>query len=67
MISSTMDEVAVEVDGGVVVVTLNRPAKLNAVTPEMSKELTRLAHALNDDDSVRAIVLTGAGERAFCG
>jgi len=66
MISSTIDEVAVEVDGGVVVVTLNRPAKLNAVTPEMSKELTRLAHALNDDDSVRAIVLTGAGERAFC-
>ena len=66
MISSTIDEVAVEVDGGVVVVTLNRPAKLNAVTPVMSKELTRLAHALNDDDSVRAIVLTGAGERAFC-
>ena len=66
MISSTIDEVAVEVDGRVVVVTLNRPAKLNAVTPEMSKELTRLAHALNDDDSVRAIVLTGAGERAFC-
>jgi len=66
MISSTIDEVAVEVDGRVVVVTLNRPAKLNAVTPEMSKELTRLAHALNDDDSVRAIVLTGAGERALC-
>ncbi len=66
MITSQIDEVTVEVDDAVVVVTLNRPAKLNAVTPEMSKELTRLAHALNDDDSVRAIVITGAGERAFC-
>jgi enoyl-CoA hydratase/carnithine racemase len=66
MITSRLDEVAVDVDGGVVVITLNRPEKLNAVTPDMSKELTRLAHACNDDDAVRAIVITGAGERAFC-
>jgi enoyl-CoA hydratase/carnithine racemase len=66
MITSRIDEVTVEVDESVVVLTLNRPAKLNAVTPEMSKELTRLAHALNEDESVRAIVLTGAGDRAFC-
>ncbi|MHC3000003.1 enoyl-CoA hydratase/isomerase family protein [Microbacterium sp. HJ5] len=66
MISSTIDEVLVETDGHIVVVTLNRPAKLNAVTPEMSKELTRLAHAVNEDDEVRVAVLTGAGERSFC-
>ena len=66
MITSRLDEVAVDVDGGVVVITLNRPEKLNAVTPDMSKELTRLAHACNDDDTVRAVVITGAGERAFC-
>ncbi|BDV31440.1 enoyl-CoA hydratase/isomerase family protein [Microbacterium terricola] len=66
MITSGIDEVTVESDGHVVTITLNRPQKLNAVTPAMSKELTRLAHAVNDDDSVRAVVLTGAGERAFC-
>ncbi|TQK17690.1 short chain enoyl-CoA hydratase [Microbacterium sp. SLBN-154] len=66
MIHSTIDEVVVETDGHVAFITLNRPAKLNAVTPEMSKELTRLAHAINDDDDVRVAVLTGAGERSFC-
>lgn len=66
MITSSVDEVLVEVDGHVAVVTLNRPAKLNSVTPEMSKELERLAHALNDDDDIRVVVLTGSGERAFC-
>jgi enoyl-CoA hydratase/carnithine racemase len=66
MITSTIDEVQVDTDGHVLIVTLNRPAKLNAVTPEMSKELTRIAHAINSDSDVRAVVLTGAGERAFC-
>lgn len=66
MISSSIDEVLVETDGHVAIITLNRPAKLNAVTPEMSKELTRLAHAINDDDEIRVAVMTGAGERAFC-
>ncbi|MEU1973099.1 enoyl-CoA hydratase/isomerase family protein [Microbacterium sp. NPDC019599] len=66
MISSRIDEVMVETDGHVVLVTLNRPEKLNAVTPEMSKELARLAHAINDDDDVRVGIITGAGERAFC-
>ncbi|GAA5031089.1 enoyl-CoA hydratase/isomerase family protein [Microbacterium fluvii] len=66
MISPAIDEVGVEVDGACLVVTLNRPEKLNAVTPAMSKELTRLAHAVNDDDDIRVVVITGAGERAFC-
>lgn len=66
MITSSVDEVLVEVDGHVAVVTLNRPAKLNSVTPEMSKELERLAHAINDDDDLRVVVITGSGERAFC-
>jgi enoyl-CoA hydratase/carnithine racemase len=64
-LQSSIDEIAVEVDGPVVVVTINRPSKANAVTQAMSAELERLAHALNDDDSVRAIVITGAGDRAF--
>lgn len=66
MIASEIAEVLVESEGHVVVLTLNRPEKLNAVTPQMSKELTRLAHAVNDDDDVRAVVITGAGDRSFC-
>lgn len=66
MILGAIDDVLVETEGHVLIVTLNRPAKLNAVTPEMSKELTRLAHAINDDPDVRTVVLTGAGDRAFC-
>jgi len=66
MITSQIDAVQAESDGHVLVITLNRPEKLNAVTPEMSKELTRLAHAINDDDDVRVVIITGSGERAFC-
>lgn len=61
-----IDEITVVLDDGVAVVTLNRPAKLNAVTPEMSASLERFAEWANDDPDVRAIVLTGAGDRAFC-
>lgn len=63
-ITSTNELIHVEQEGFVVTVRLNRPEKLNAVTQEMSDELERVAHALNADDTVRAIVYTGTG-RAF--
>ncbi|MEU9626103.1 enoyl-CoA hydratase/isomerase family protein [Streptomyces luteogriseus] len=53
-------------DSGVAVVTLNRPERLNAVDLAMADELASVWHELRFDDAVRAIVLTGAGERAFC-
>ncbi len=52
-------------DGNVGVITLNRPDKLNALTPAMMQELNRLLDQINSDDEVRCLVLTGAGERAF--
>lgn len=61
---SVDDLIVTEHDGHVVTIRLNRPEKLNAVTQEMSDELERVAHALNADESVRAIVYTGTG-RAF--
>lgn len=60
------DEILVSLDGAVLTVTLNRPAKLNAVTQEMSDSLVAVATWANESDAVRAVVLTGAGPRAFC-
>ena len=47
-------------------VTLNRPDRLNCFNLKMREELKGLWRDLRHDDSVNAIVLTGAGERAFC-
>ncbi|MBR1297392.1 enoyl-CoA hydratase [Bradyrhizobium sp. AUGA SZCCT0042] len=52
-------------EGRVVVLTLNRPEKLNALSAEMRKALHYKLLELDKDDGVGAIVLTGAGERAF--
>lgn len=59
------DQILLELDGAVALITIARPEKLNAVTPEMSAALERTAAWINDDDAIRAVVLTGAGERAF--
>jgi enoyl-CoA hydratase/carnithine racemase len=50
---------------GVVVVTLNRPDRLNAINRVMVTELTETCAAIGADEDVRAVVLTGAG-RGFC-
>jgi enoyl-CoA hydratase/carnithine racemase len=50
----------------VATITINRPEKLNSVTQEMSDDLVAAVEWCNSTDSVRAVVLTGAGERSFC-
>src|SRR6516165_6652939 len=50
---------------GVVVVTLNRPERFNAMTNTMFGELEAMALALNEEDDCRVVILTGAG-KAFC-
>lgn len=52
--------------GGIVTVTLDRGAKLNALTPAMIDALGELALRLDARNDVRCIILTGGGERAFC-
>ena len=54
-----------DLDDGVLTVTLDRPEQLNSFTPQMAEELERTFREVNDDDAVRAVVVTGAG-RAFC-
>ena len=60
-----MDPVLVERRGGVGLVTLNRPEKLNALNRELVQQLRAALTDLDADDAIGAIVLTGAGERAF--
>ena len=52
-------------EGGVAVATLNRPEVLNAVDGQMRIELAQVVERVGHDDSIRALVITGAG-RGFC-
>jgi enoyl-CoA hydratase len=54
-----------ETRDGIVVLTLNRPEKLNALNYALIDRLLALLDAVEVDASVRAVILTGAGERAF--
>jgi enoyl-CoA hydratase len=54
-----------EIDGGVAYLTLNRPEKLNAISPRLRDDLEAALRALDEGDEMRVIVLKAAG-RAFC-
>ena len=56
----------VERDGGFAVVTLNRPERMNALSRALILEIGAAFRALGADRDVRVIILTGAGEKAFC-
>ncbi|MEZ5322151.1 MAG: enoyl-CoA hydratase-related protein [Microthrixaceae bacterium] len=59
------EELLVEVDGGVMTLTINRPERRNALSWDVVSGLRRAVRAARDDDTVGAIVITGAGDRAF--
>jgi enoyl-CoA hydratase/carnithine racemase len=59
------EEIRYEVDDHVLTITLNRPDRLNAFTPTMGRELIEAFDRADEDDDVRAIVVTGEG-RGFC-
>jgi E-phenylitaconyl-CoA hydratase len=58
--------VDIEVADGIATVTLNRPAKLNAIDPPMRAELQDAWHRVATDERILVAIVTGAGERAFC-
>lgn len=60
------DDIRFEIDGAVATITLNRPQKLNAVTPEMADAIVAAVATCNDSDTIRVVIVTGAGERSFC-
>lgn len=47
-------------------ITLNRPEKLNALDPDMLQQLETAASDIENDAAIRVVLLTGAGEKAFC-
>jgi len=59
------ENLIVERDEAVLIVTINRPAVLNALNGRVLDELAEVIDQAKHDDGVRAIVLTGAGEKAF--
>lgn len=59
------ESVLTDIDAGIAVVTLNKPEKLNAWDGPMRTRLKETLEDLNADQSARAIILTGAGDRAF--
>jgi 2-ketocyclohexanecarboxyl-CoA hydrolase len=62
----TFDDILYDVAGGVATITINRPHVLNAFTGHTIDELTQAFMQAWSDRSVRVVILTGAGDRAFC-
>ena len=59
-------QITVEKTDGIATITLNRPKKMNAYTRTMGQEIIDAMDDIDADDTVRAVIFTGAGERAFC-
>ncbi|MEE8472133.1 MAG: enoyl-CoA hydratase [Dehalococcoidia bacterium] len=58
-------EIIFEREGGIATLTLNRPHKLNSITPVTSREIVTVLEEVEADDELKVLLLTGAG-RAFC-
>lgn len=56
----------VRIDAGIATVTIDRQERMNALQPDAHHALERIFDALETDESVRCVVLTGAGAKAFC-
>jgi enoyl-CoA hydratase/carnithine racemase len=65
-VTGPFETILYEVDGAVAWVTLNRPDRHNAFDETLARELQSVWQALRFDDRIRAVVLTAAGDRAFC-
>lgn len=59
-------QIALDKDGPIATITLNRPEKMNAYTRHMMAEMIAALDDTDADDSIRAVIITGAGDRAFC-
>ena len=60
-----MTHVLLEKKGNIAIATINRPAALNALNSAVLSDLDELVNIVNADEEIRALVLTGSGEKAF--
>ncbi|MEO1568554.1 MAG: crotonase/enoyl-CoA hydratase family protein [Pseudomonadota bacterium] len=60
------EQIKLERDGPVAVLTLHRPDKMNAFTGKMMFEMIEAFDLTDADDDIRAVIVTGSGDRAFC-
>ena len=59
-------QISFDIDGPIATITLNRPEKMNAFTGVMMQEICDALDKTDGDDAIRAVIVTGAGDRAFC-
>src|SRR5271154_3279224 len=64
--TGTSEGVLTRVDGGIGLVTLNRPKAINSLNQQMVNALSDVLARWEADDAVHAVVLSGAGERGLC-
>src|SRR5437762_11259039 len=57
--------IKIDIKDSIAYVTINRPAKLNALNSQMMEDLNSAFTAIRDDKAIRVVLLTGAGEKAF--
>jgi 3-hydroxypropionyl-coenzyme A dehydratase len=63
---STMKYIQLEPQGDIAILRINRPEALNAMNLDVISELSKMIDIIAADESIKAVVITGAGERSFC-
>lgn len=63
---STMKYIQLEPQGDIAIVRINRPEALNAMNTDVISELSRAIDILAADETIKVVIITGAGERSFC-
>lgn len=66
MSTPDFETIKLEIEDGIATLTLHRPEKMNAFTGKMMHEMIAAFDITDADDDVRAVIVTGSGERAFC-
>jgi len=66
MSTHTFDTIKLDIEDGIATLTLHRPEKMNAFTGKMMAEMIAAFDITDADDAVRAVIVTGSGDRAFC-
>src|SRR6266849_7553085 len=62
----TMNYIQLEPQADIAIIKINRPEALNALNTDVILELSRTLDIIGVDDGIKAVIISGAGERSFC-